>query len=117
MTAADILKAAKARIADPANWVQTNYAVNAEGVSVGEADPEACKFCAKGAMYAALWASFSPDALLPEESRQAFMIGSALLNDAALQNYHRMSIISVNDDLGHDAVMRCYDAAIQEAAA
>lgn len=66
-TTVEILKAARARIADPQNWCQGWFAHDERGQSLDYNDPEACSWCAVGALrregerwnrgaYKALWA-------------------------------------------------------------
>lgn len=46
----EILKAAKALIADEENWTQTVYARDENGESVSATDPRAVCFCSRGAI-------------------------------------------------------------------
>lgn len=50
MNTREILIGARERIAR--GWAQGNFAYNAEGDRVGSSDPEACKWCVVGAIYA-----------------------------------------------------------------
>ena len=52
MTALEILKAARERIANPENWLQGDFALTADGEKTNEDSPYATKFCAVGAIYA-----------------------------------------------------------------
>jgi hypothetical protein len=53
MTTADILRAAKALIAEPDKWVQGYFATNKDGEHVGWHTEAACAWCADGALLAA----------------------------------------------------------------
>lgn len=52
-TLIDILRAARQRIASPDQWCQGTYAQNASGDKVQSRDTRACRWCAKGALFAA----------------------------------------------------------------
>jgi hypothetical protein len=100
-TSAEILKAARARIADPKNWTQEHYARTDKGRPVGSNEAGAVCWCAIGALNAELGANASG-----EES--AFKM---LWN--ASGELFRMGPHMVNDDLGHSAVLKIYDRAIE----
>ena len=56
MTAKEILQRARALIAKPGSWTQEAAArTAAEGAPVYTGSPEACSFCALGALEAARW--------------------------------------------------------------
>lgn len=77
---------AKARIADPANWCVD---------FVEKIGPDGQKqHCAIGAVRSTLWPR---------------------LHEAALALFGAYSAPTVNNTLGHDAVMRMYDHAIEQA--
>jgi hypothetical protein len=50
MRPSELLRAAKALIAEPDNWTQSHFARTADGTPVDVIDPAACKFCAVGAI-------------------------------------------------------------------
>lgn len=52
MKTSEILKAAKAKIADPANWIKGDSARNRDGWSVPAASDSAVCWCAIGAIWA-----------------------------------------------------------------
>ena len=54
VTAADVVKYARALLAKRGGWTKGCYARDSEGNAVHEARPEACSFCAKGAIYRAV---------------------------------------------------------------
>jgi hypothetical protein len=115
----DILIQARAKIADQDNWTQHVLArdindndkpashplaryVHWEGLD--GRDPQACKFCALGAVQAAT----------PDENE--FLKARDALNRAASELFGTYSIAEVNDDYDHAAVLQCYDRAINEEA-
>jgi hypothetical protein len=100
MTTLEILKAARALIADPARWQRQDFA------DTWVCDPNASKFCAIGAAYHV--AGVRPTS---DEQTQEIRVAHDTLYGAAHELYGR-GIIDVNDNIGHAAVMRCYDAAI-----
>ena len=107
MASADILRAARARIADPKNWTQNTFAKDADGVELTSYDLSGDEYsavcwCAYGAIYA--------------ESSEPFSDAGHFLRRAARELFNS-TVIRVNDYFGHDAVMRLYDAAIAAAEA
>ena len=53
--ARDMLARALAKIEDPAAWLQGDLAKNADGLPRSTYETDACKFCALGAVNAAMW--------------------------------------------------------------
>ena len=51
LTALEILKAARERIANPENWLQGDLALTADGEGTCETSPYATKFCSLGAIH------------------------------------------------------------------
>jgi hypothetical protein len=102
----DILIAARAKIADAANWTQNALARDAKGCAVhGEEDLDgrdarACQWCAIGAVQAV--SNFESAAV-------------RALNIAATALYGRGGIADVNDEIDHAAVLACFDKAIGDA--
>ena len=92
---ADILKEAKALISDKANWCQDTF-------SKQDADGHT-QYCAYGA--------FCTTADDSAYSQKAYRF----LNDAAATMYNFASAVRVNDQYGHEAVMKMYDEAIRMA--
>jgi hypothetical protein len=114
----DILIAARAKIADQANWTQHALARDADNNNKPDShpqannvfwsgltgrDPLACKFCALGAV----------EAVEADDSR--FRQARDALNTAAFDLFRKLSIFDVNDNIGHVAVLQCYDHAIEAA--
>jgi hypothetical protein len=113
-TAKNTLIKARALIADPERWTQHALARDAHGLSHPSAhpqgnnifweglqgnDPQACAWCAIGALQHVKPSSLKALKLL------------AIAADA-LYNTH---IANVNDELGHTAVLAIYDHAIKAA--
>jgi hypothetical protein len=118
MTTKDYLSAARAKIADESSWTQHVLARDAKGndkpsdhphsdethwEGLDGRDSQACQWCAMGAV----------QAVTPEEHEQD---AYTALNIAARQLHGGLSMPEVNDDLGHAAVLACFDHAIENAA-
>lgn len=111
MTPAEILRAAKAKIADPARWCQGEEARNEdrEGTFAGAED--ACQWCALGATGAVV-----PRTLV------IMCDADILLNRAAvamgyLETDELPPAAHLNDTTDHETVMALYDRAIELAEA
>lgn len=102
MASADILRAARARIEDPKNWMRNWYALLPSGRPTRGNDPDACCWCSLGALQASGSCDTSPEA--------------ALLDECAIEMFGE-DIIDVNDGLGHGAVMEVFRVAIETAEA
>jgi hypothetical protein len=103
--ASEALQAARARIEDPRRWCQHAYAaldrMGDKALSYTTGNP-AARFCAVGA----LLHHTGPD----------YGYARDYLNDAATALHENESgIASVNDRLGHAAVIEAYDVAISMA--
>jgi hypothetical protein len=108
----DTLIAARAKIADVRNWTKHVLARDINGSSdhptknvffgLDPRDPSACQWCAIGAI-------LSVTTLEGDDSPVY------ALRIAADQLYG-MSTATVNDELGHAAVLACFDKAIGDAA-
>lgn len=100
MTPAEILRAAKEKISDPARWCQGSSARNSLGYPVNSDNSRAAAWCAQGAVAAA------GDSALTVHAAMSF------LNCAAgelMPGYHPSG---VNDLRGHADVMAMFDRAI-----
>jgi hypothetical protein len=118
MTTKDYLLAARAKIADESNWTQHALARDVYGSEkprdhpladdthwegIDGRDVQACQWCAMGAV----------QAVTPIEHERYVQ---KALNAAALKLYEDLaSIPEVNDNLGHAAVLACFDQAIKDA--
>ncbi|MBB5762119.1 hypothetical protein HNR01_001739 [Methylorubrum rhodesianum] len=106
MASADILRAARARIEDPKNWLRGGLAADATGWAVQPWWGDAVCWCAVGAVRADR-AQYDANDLEQAE---------ATLRSASYELFSRPAP-DTNDDLGHAAVMQMYDAAIAAAEA
>lgn len=100
-TPAEILRAAKARIEDPAHWTRGALARSARGMALRSARSRRARaWCASGAVRAETDQETIPP-LLWAVARRLF----------------DMPLVIVNDHLGHAASLAVYDAAIAAAEA
>jgi hypothetical protein len=95
---------ARALIADPAHWTTGDFARRAlSGYSVDIHSPSAKCFCALGAL-----------ARVRGPNNGGIFEGPAYPNlSAAARQLFNRSIPYVNDHLGHDAVLKMFDKAIE----
>lgn len=103
MASADILRAARARIEDPKNFCTGNYATDSKGRTVRPTSRKAARWCAYGALRAEEAVIDGPE--------------SKLLDTASIDLFDCVSPATVNDKLGHAAVLQMFDAAIAAAEA
>lgn len=105
----EILRAAQERIRDPKHWCQRDYATDANGVRVIAQSESAVCWCARGSLRKEL--SFD---LLGEFDYGTNEMTPALhlLYDALPVVRKGCSVVTINDEYGHDEVMRLYDIAI-----
>lgn len=102
MTTREILIAARALIADPARWCRGAFGQDDEDciLSIEELlGRGACKWCALGAVY--------------HVAGYRIEVGVAELNLASRYLFNKKDATLVNDELGHDAVLRVYDFVIR----
>lgn len=91
-----VLQAARSVIEKPENWCQEFLAVNSSGEQVDDSAPDACAWCAMGA----LWRTrVSPD--------KAYEV-AALLRDLS----GAVSLPEFNDTHSHSEVLSLFDRAI-----
>ncbi len=103
MNTLELLKAARERISSEESWTQGAFAENSDGAPVMVKSPEACRWCAIGALE-----SISP----PDEPlvfRRAFRELSATLDDFGWDR--RMA--AYNDMSSHKQVLFLYDVTIR----
>lgn len=117
--AAQILKEAKAIIADPSRWTKGAFARDKYGTKVYALAPAATCFCALGAVYKAADAYgadeyhdlapklFGPDYDCTYETPQEMQKALDALSDNTEDG-----IVQVNDEDGHEAVLAVFDKAI-----
>jgi hypothetical protein len=100
MNAVEQLTAARELIADPEHWTQGAFARDDHELACSSRDPNAQRWCAWGALV------HIPTSLMPD----IFLLRAA-------QDLYQASPQVVNDQLGHDQVLRMYDRAIKLAKA
>lgn len=103
MDTVQILKEARALIADEKNWTQDSFARNSAGETTEPADDEAVCYCAIGAL--AKVARLSPECNLPAENlveEEALMLGW-------------INVPEFNDNHTHAEVLALFDRAIARA--
>jgi hypothetical protein len=103
----ETLRAAKALISDPKDWLTFEYARDKAGKTVVASSPDACRFCAVGAL--AHIAKLSVKAV---EHEKEFPAGVFLNKASGDRAPH-----TINDDDGHAAVLALYDRTIELAQA
>ena len=114
MNSLDILTKARDLIADPDNWTQGEEARDKYCFAVSPDSPEACRWCATGALLCV--ANSDPDILATSYKRAL-----GRLTDCAHElmsghrNPYQCPIISLNDKDGHEQIMLAFDRAIAKA--
>jgi hypothetical protein len=99
----DQLIAIKELIKDPVHWCQGELAQNKEGQPTLPINPDAYCWCFRGALYKVLGVTEPPNNCPLED----------LLLDTSLKLYGvGPGLVGVNDDIGHEAVMKVLDHAI-----
>lgn len=99
MKASEVLKAAKALIEREENWCIGNFARDKNDEPTRFDDPEACKFCARGA-------------LLRVAVHNDYGRANELLIEAVPSKLYG-GVASFNDAKGHADVLKLYDKAIR----
>lgn len=105
MTTLEILKVARELISDRSHWTQGEYARDAKELPVNPNDESATCFCAVGAIAAVqnkrVWLDGKRSAV------DALGIGAKAIDQ-------HITIVEVNDRMGHDATLKMFDIAIQK---
>jgi hypothetical protein len=102
------LIAARALIETPDTWTTGYYATDANQRPIHPGNASACRFCAFGAAKRVT----NCRVLVPATARYDRV--RAALNISAITLFgENMGIYKVNETLGHAAVLRVYDAAIE----
>jgi hypothetical protein len=94
----DILRAARARIADPAHWTQGASARNHDGKYTNPCNYDAVSFCASGAVYVDL----------PYE-----LYHQAMKALAGAEHGYIEKVVEYNDNHSHAEIIAMFDAAIR----
>jgi hypothetical protein len=112
MSIRETLTKARALIADPAHWTEGALARKSDGTEIGWLDPEACCFCGEGAIMKACEASFNGESTNYRAYRAA-MEFLQLGNVQELAGLPPHMVPTINDDLGHEAVLKLFDKGIE----
>jgi len=101
--AIEILKDAKKRIENEENWCSHAYAKDSHGFICGELDSAARRWCAGGSLHKT-----------DDKIREPVIYGIARteLTKTCETQKGLMTIEEVNDELGHAAIIECFDIAI-----
>ena len=105
MTTLEILKEARRKIYRKKNWTTFAYAKDKNGEIINSTDPCAVCWCAIGAIHSAV----------PDNQAYDLEFIRDYLYKAAYILYNDRSVTTVNDKLGHAAVLKVYAAAIEKA--
>lgn len=106
---ANLLREAKFLIVQPRNWVKSQYAVDELSYRVHLTDEKACKFCAMGAMYKALYNTYSifPDITFDTAQQiNSLFCGTSIGSEGILWQYNDWHRTTHND------IMVLFDDAI-----
>ena len=98
-----VLSRARELIEDPVNWVQGPYAVDDYGQPVDHDDPEACAWCALGAIWA-----------VSDWEGVDYGAANDLLNKLPVVRRHcGIHMLNDEDDTTHDDILAVFDDAIE----
>lgn len=111
-----ILTAARNLIADPAHWTRETVARDKRGRPTEPYNPNACQFCALGALTAVFYQAdpLACTAAEVNELDRAHEQAKRALRIAGEAGFgvNSFTISRVNDQLGHEATLKMFDAAI-----
>lgn len=102
------LKDARELISDPINWTQEAFARDVRDIPVPTWGEHACSWCAIGALRKVCGNEISYINLLLNEDSPLF-----LLHRESHARFGVRFIQTVNDRLGHEAVLEVFDAVIE----
>lgn len=109
-----LLREALDTIRDGSNWCRNSAALDGDGISVRPYESQAKRWCASGAVQKAFYARF------PKMKDLGLVCEEwVTLNETARALFPQFSdaeaaIVMVNDLMGHDAVIQCFEKAIVE---
>ena len=106
----ELLRNARDLIKDPVNWCQNEWAVNDKKEPVNPSHPEARQWCAMGAFDKVWLEACLSDPVIPYIIRQ----NARIARDNKAVELFGNEISTVNDNMGHDAILKVFDAAIRE---
>lgn len=98
MTTAEVLRAAKAKIAARKNWCKGTQAKNSRGDGVPARHPDACKWCVEGALR-----------FVTHGQGQPFIDSLRLMSSAVGTDVH---VFNDRDGRKHSEIMEAFDKAI-----
>ena len=101
-----VLINARALVADPAHWTRRTFARTADGHAIAWYDHSATKWCATGAIYRAAYD-------LVGDPNEAVRIGHLVVKSVSPGRW--LPVASINDVLGHAAVLAAFDKALEAA--
>jgi hypothetical protein len=116
MTDLDILKAARAGIADPAHWCRRYFATTDAGRPTTPHEEDAAKCCALGSLERVCgWLAVSLGRHVPDPPPETAQYRRCRdrLEVAALRRF-QTNLTGTNDFRGHAQVLEVYDTAIAE---
>lgn len=102
MNVKENLIAARAKIADIKDWITGTYVANICGVTVEVDSKEACRYCGVGALMV----------VIPIAEGDLFSRSLGALSKSSEFLFSDQSVSRVNDKLGHEAILKIYDHAI-----
>jgi len=97
----DILKAARAKIADPDHWTQGTSARNHDGKYTNPCNYDAVSWCASGALYSV------------DTSHESYHEAIAALAGIPAPDGAVYKVVEINDNGSHAEVLALFDAAIR----
>lgn len=113
MSIRETLTKARALIADPAHWAEGALARKSNGTEIGWLDPEACCFCGEGAIMKACEVKFhqgNPSNYAAYRAAMNFLQYGDVQEQAGLPSH---MVPTINDDLGHAAILKLFDKGIE----
>lgn len=112
MSIRETLTKARALIANPAHWTEGALARKSDGTEIGWHDPEACCFCGEGAVMKAcdVPRSFQGPNYLLYRKAMDFLQYEGVQERAGFPSWQ---VPTINDDLGHEALLKLFDKGIE----
>lgn len=107
-TTSQLLREARDLIADRLHWTRGTYARNIDGKPVNAHDPEACRFCAVGAVQRVF--ALRELSIYDTDGGSPYALACGALAEAVLGGGG--SITAYNDQGGHEATLALFDCAI-----
>lgn len=108
-TIREALIATRDLLSDPARWTRGAVAKRADGQIVDITDPEACRFCTVGGLNKVA----GDTECLFDECYSELQKTSAAMYPSETDHGEPTDPIDVNDNIGHEAVIRMLDLTIE----